>query len=104
MIAFGLSEDQEMVQATVRKLAVEVLRPRQREIEKLRGIPEDLVARCDDLALYTIDVPDALGGMGLGLGSALVVHEELAFGDPAAAVALWSPHLAASALVELADE
>jgi alkylation response protein AidB-like acyl-CoA dehydrogenase len=35
--------------------------------------------------------------------TAALVHEELAFGDPGAAVALWAPHLAAQAILALGD-
>ncbi len=36
--------------------------------------------------------------------TAAIVQEELAFGDPGAAVALWAPHLAAQAILALGDE
>jgi acyl-CoA dehydrogenase len=71
-----------------------------RELEK-RGVPGDLRNRFHDLGVCLIDIPEDAGGMGLGTLTACLVHEELAFGDPGAAVALWGPHLAAAALVEL---
>ncbi|HVQ26251.1 MAG TPA: acyl-CoA dehydrogenase family protein, partial [Planctomycetota bacterium] len=100
MISFSLSDEQEMVRETARKFAVEELRPRLRQLEKA-GIPDELRRRFHELGVSLIDVPEAAGGMGLGATTAALVHEELAFGDPGAAVALWGPHLATAAVVEL---
>lgn len=102
MISFGLSEDQKMVQEMVRKFAEGELRPRHRELEK-KGVPDELQKRFDELGLGLVDAPEELGGMGLGAFTAAVVHEELAWGDPGAAVALWAPHFAVAALLELGD-
>jgi alkylation response protein AidB-like acyl-CoA dehydrogenase len=102
MISFALSEDQQLIQETVRKFALEELRDRARELEKARGVPSSLRKKFAELGVATCDLPEAFGGMGLG--TAVLVHEELAFGDPGAAVALWGPHLVPSALVELGDE
>jgi alkylation response protein AidB-like acyl-CoA dehydrogenase len=103
MISFQLSEDQAMVQETVRKFALEELRPRCRVFEK-EGVPEATRKKLHDLGVTLVDVPEALGGSGLGAFTAALVHEELAFGDPGAAVAAWSPHWLPHALLELASE
>jgi alkylation response protein AidB-like acyl-CoA dehydrogenase len=102
MITFGLSDDQQLVQETVHKFAAEELRPRLRELERARGVPEELQRRFDELHLQRIDVPEAAGGMGMGLASAVLAHEELAWGDPGAALALWSVGHVPAALLELA--
>jgi alkylation response protein AidB-like acyl-CoA dehydrogenase len=101
MIDFSLPEDLQMVQEMVRKFAAEVLRPKAREWETKRAVPDDLRKRFHELGVALCDVPEAAGGMGMGMLAAAVVHEELAFGDPGAAVALWAPHLAGAAIVEL---
>jgi acyl-CoA dehydrogenase len=103
MISFGLEDDQRLVQETVRKLAAEELRPRMRELERA-GVPERLRRRFHEFGLGLIDVPEAYGGHGAPLTTAVIVHEELAFGDPGAAVALCAPHLAAVAIALLGDE
>jgi alkylation response protein AidB-like acyl-CoA dehydrogenase len=103
MISFGLTEDQRMVQETVRKFAEDEVRPVHRECEK-SGVPAPLAKKFGELSLSLIDVPEAMGGMGLGTLTGVLVHEELAWGDPGAAVALWSPHFAAQAIQELADD
>ena len=103
MISFGLEEDQQLIQETVRKFAADELRPRMRDLEK-SGIPDELRKRFFELGLGLIDVPEAYGGQGATLSTTAIVHEELSFGDPGAAVALGAPHLAAQAILLLGDE
>jgi acyl-CoA dehydrogenase len=88
----------------VRKFAVEELRPKLRDFEHARALPEALRRKFHELGLGLVDVPEALGGQGASLVTAAIVQEELAFGDPGAAMALWAPHLFAQALLALGDE
>ena len=103
MISFALEEDQRIVMETVRKFAAEELRPHLRAWERARGVPIEARAKFHGLGLGLIDVPEALGGAGASSLTAALVHEELAYGDPGSAVALWAPHLAATAVVALGD-
>src|SRR3990170_1819843 len=91
MISFALTEDQQMVQETVRKFAAEEIRPRLRDYEKSRDVPDELRKKFHDLGVSLVDVPESLGGVGFGSFTAALVHEELACGDPGAAVTLWAP-------------
>jgi alkylation response protein AidB-like acyl-CoA dehydrogenase len=104
MISFALEEDQQLIQDTVRKFAAESIRPHMREWEKTRELPEALRKQFHELGLGLLDIPESAGGQGAGLVTAALVHEELAFADPGAAVALWAPHLAAQAILGLGDE
>jgi alkylation response protein AidB-like acyl-CoA dehydrogenase len=94
MISFGLEEDQQIIQETVRKFAAEELRPKMRAFEK-SGVPDGLKRKFEEMGLGLDDV---------GLSTAVLVHEELAFGDPGAAVALSAPYDGNRALVALADD
>jgi alkylation response protein AidB-like acyl-CoA dehydrogenase len=94
MISFGLEEDQQIIQETVRKFAAEELRPKMRELEK-SGVPDALRRRFEETGLGLEDVD---------LATAVLVHEELAYGDPGAAVALSAPYEAAHAIALLADD
>jgi alkylation response protein AidB-like acyl-CoA dehydrogenase len=94
MISFGLEEDQQIIQETVRKFAAEELRPNMRAFEK-SGVPDALRKKFDETGLGLDDVP---------LATAVLVHEELAFGDPGAAVALSAPYDGNRALVALAED
>jgi alkylation response protein AidB-like acyl-CoA dehydrogenase len=104
MISFGLEEDQQIIQDTVRKFAGEVVRPRMREWERARGVTAEARRQFHELGLGLIDAPEAAGGAGASALTAALVQEELAFGDAGAAVALWAPHLAPAAILELGDE
>src|SRR5438309_5222649 len=104
MISFGLEEEQAMIQETVRKFAVENLRPKLRELEVARALPDALRHKFHELGLGLLDVPEPLGGQGASLTTLAIVQEELAFGDAGAAVALWAPHLVAQAVMALGDE
>jgi alkylation response protein AidB-like acyl-CoA dehydrogenase len=94
MISFGLEEEQQIIQETVRKFAAEALRPKMRAFEK-SGVPDGLRTQYDELGFGLDDV---------ALATAVLVHEELAFGDPGAAVALAAPYDGNRALAALADD
>ena len=94
MISFGLEEDQQIIQETVRKFAAEALRPKMRAFEK-SGVPDALKKKFDETGLGLDDV---------ALATAVLVHEELAYGDPGAAVALSAPYDGNRTLVALADD
>jgi acyl-CoA dehydrogenase len=94
MISFGLEEDQQIIQETVRKFAAEELRPKMRAFEK-SGVPDGLKKKFDETGLGLDDV---------ALATAVLVHEELAFGDPGAAVALSAPYDGNRMLLALADD
>jgi len=104
MISFSLDEEQQIVQETVRKFAADEVRPHLRAWEKAGAIPADARRAFHELGLGLLDAPESVGGAGASALTAALVHEELAFGDPGAAVALWAPHLAPAAVLELGDE
>jgi acyl-CoA dehydrogenase len=104
VISFALSDDQQIIQDTVRKFAAEELRPRMREFEQAGAVPDALRKKFHELGLALLDAPEDCGGQGLGAVTAVLVHEELAAGDPGCAVALWAPHTAAAAILELGDD
>src|SRR5262249_8570417 len=99
LISFALTEEQELIRDTARKLAAEEIRPRLGDLEAARGVPDALVAKLHALGVMLADLPAELGGEGCL--TACLVHEELAAGDAGAAVALWAPHVLPAALVEL---
>ncbi len=84
MIAFEPSEDQTQMQESVAQLA-KMLRARMRETERARAVPEDLRKRAHELGLGMVSLPQAIGGAGLGMLTAVLLEEEVANGDPGAA-------------------
>jgi alkylation response protein AidB-like acyl-CoA dehydrogenase len=77
-----------LIQATARKFAAEELLPRERESEQRRGVADEVRRRFADTGLGGVELPEALGGAGLGALARAVVLEELAAGDPGATLAL----------------
>src|SRR5258706_14428327 len=102
MISFALEEDQQLIQDTVRKFAAEALRPKMRELEAARAVPDALRRQFHELGLGLLDLPEAVGGQGATLVTAAIVHEGLAFGDPGAAGGPGRPPPGAPALAPVA--
>jgi acyl-CoA dehydrogenase len=103
MIAFEPSEDQKLMQESVAQLA-KSLRARMREVERERGVPEDLRKTAHELGLGMVALPEAIGGAGLGMATAVILEEEIANGDPAAAFGFGGPGAFGAAVAELGTE
>ena len=100
MIAFDPTDDQKLMQETVASFA-KTLRARLRETEKERAVAPDLRKTAHELGLGMVAVPEALGGAGLGLLTAALLEEELAYGDPAAPFGFGGPGALGAAVAEL---
>ncbi|HSO40052.1 MAG TPA: acyl-CoA dehydrogenase family protein, partial [Labilithrix sp.] len=72
-----------------------------RELEKLRGVPEAIRKTAFELGLGLVALPEAVGGAGLGLTTSVLLEEEVAWGDPAAAFAFGGPGAFGFAVLEL---
>ncbi len=104
MIDFAPSEEQQALQAAVRQFAQTVLAPRLRETERLRGFAPDVQSTAIHMGLSVASIPESAGGPGLPLATRVLLEEELAAGDPAAAYALAGPGAYAIAIGELCSE
>ena len=101
MISFEPTEDQKLMVESVAQFAKNALRPRIRELEKLRGVPESIRKTAFELGLGLVALPEAVGGAGLGLTTSVLLEEEVAWGDPAAAFAFGGPGAFGLAVLEL---
>jgi len=88
MFDFDLDEDLALVVETTRAFATETLWPRLREHERERGVGASVRDRYQEIGLAGLELPEALGGSGLGALARVGVNEELAAGDAGAAIAL----------------
>ena len=104
MIAFEPTEDQQLILGTVAEFARSNLGPRAREFEKAGAVAEDVRRAAQELSLAMAHVPDSVGGQGLGLLTAVLINEELAYGDAAAPFGLPGFGAYTLAALELADE
>ena len=104
MIAFSPTEDQKLMADSVGQFARTVLRPKLREHEKARALPEAVRRTAHELGLGLVALPEAIGGAGLGMTTAVILEEEVAWGDPAAAFGFGGPGAFGFAVRELATE
>ncbi|HEY8076775.1 MAG TPA: acyl-CoA dehydrogenase family protein, partial [Labilithrix sp.] len=102
MISFRPTEDQKLMVDSVAQLAKTTLRPKMRDFERARAVPEDVRKTVHELGLGLVALPEAIGGAGLGMTTAVLLEEEIAWGDPAAGFALGGPGALGFALLELA--
>jgi acyl-CoA dehydrogenase len=102
MIGFEPTEDQKLMQDSVAAFA-KGLRTRIRDFEKGRALPADVRKAAHALGLGLVAIPEALGGSGLGMTTAVLLEEEVAFGDPAAPFGFGGPGAFGLAVAELAD-
>ena len=100
MIAFSPNEDQRMMIDAARQLG-KTLAGRIREFEKAGGLPADVRKTAHEMGLGTAYLPEAVGGMGLGMATAALLEEEIAAGDPAAGFGLGGPGAFGLAMAEL---
>jgi alkylation response protein AidB-like acyl-CoA dehydrogenase len=88
MIDFELPEELALLVETAKSFAAAELRPREREHEAARAVSDEAARRFREIGLAGLELPEANGGAGLGALARALVLEELAFGDPGAALAL----------------
>jgi alkylation response protein AidB-like acyl-CoA dehydrogenase len=101
MIAFEPTEDQSLMRDSVAQFAKGTLAPRVRETERLRAVAEDVRKTAHEMGIALVALPEAAGGQGLGMLTAVLLEEELGSADPAAAFALPGPGAFGTAVVEL---
>ncbi len=103
MISFALGESLELLERATSRFANEVVRPQLRRSEGA-GVDRGLVEAAHALGLGALQVPEALGGAGLGMRGAIVALEALATGDAAASLILDGGQATIATLLELGDE
>jgi butyryl-CoA dehydrogenase len=72
-----LSEDQKLLQETVRRFAEEVVRPRAKEIDESGEFPRGFYDQAGELGLAGVSVPEEYGGAGMDVVSYCLVIEEI---------------------------
>jgi acyl-CoA dehydrogenase len=72
-----LSEEQQLLQETVRRFAAEVVAPRAREIDETGEFPRAFFDQAGELGLAGVTVPEEYGGAGMDMISYCLVVEEI---------------------------
>ena len=104
MFDFDLGDELELIAETAKSFAHEELLPRLRDHEVAREVSAEDRKRFAEIGLAGLELPEDLGGAGLGAVARAVVNEELAAGDPGAALALDPLGPALYPLLELGGE
>jgi alkylation response protein AidB-like acyl-CoA dehydrogenase len=104
VIDFTLSDELALLRDTARGFARDHLRDAEREAEAARAPSGAARAAYRAIGLAELELPEALGGAGLGALARALVQEELAAADPGAALALDPLGPALYALAELGGE
>lgn len=74
---FELTEEQRMIQKTVRKFMVEEIEPKVEEIDREDKFPPDVWKRMGDLGLLGIILPEDYGGSGYDYLTGVLVTEQM---------------------------
>jgi alkylation response protein AidB-like acyl-CoA dehydrogenase len=84
----ALTAEQEEIRALAREFAERELRPRTAAWDQGRALDEDVFGKLAEVGFLGMTVPEAHGGLGLDPLTYVLVLEELAWGDPAAALSV----------------
>jgi len=86
---FELSEELRELQATVRRIAQDKVKPRAREIDETGEYPQDLFEVFRDAGLLGLCIPEEFGGAGAGiLGLTIAIEEVSKYSNTAALMLL----------------
>ena len=75
---FELTEQQQLVQDTARRFALEQILPTLEEEEKKHEFRQDRVAAMGELGFFTCVLPEDLGGSGMGFLESVLMAEQIA--------------------------
>ena len=105
MIDFQPTDEQQLVIDTVRDFAAKEIRPKARECDESKQLPEKLIAQAHELGLVANALPESAGGGGeRSAVTGALVAEELAFADLSIALAILSPALCAFPISEFGTD
>lgn len=79
-IDFGLSDDQRSYQDLARKFTRENIIPVAKHHDETMEYPWEIIKKAHEVGLVNTHIPEAFGGIGLGLKECALISEELAFG------------------------
>lgn len=77
-MAYGISEEQQLMVNIAKEFAVNEVRPRAKEVDATDERPQDLVKRAAELGFRGILIPEEWGGLGAGLLTQVMIVEVLA--------------------------
>lgn len=106
MVSFELSDDQRMISETVKKFAMNEMRPIYRQCDEEGKIPPGFISKAWELFLIPNNIPEEFGGVGEPRSAltGAILAEELAYGDLSLAVAALAPATVVYPLIEFGTD
>ncbi len=104
MFSLRLSEEQKQLQEMVRKFTKEEIIPKAAHYDQTGEFPRDLVNKAWELGIMNTHIPEAYGGMGLGVFEGCIILEELGYGCTGISTALTSNSLASAPVLVAGSE
>ena len=104
MVDFALTEEEEMLRDLAHEFAESELRPNAEHWDNNREYPREVIRLAHETGLTNLHVPESCGGMGMGVMAEVLVHEELAWGDPGFATAAYANGLTSAPIITGATE
>jgi acyl-CoA dehydrogenase len=105
VIDFEPTDEQSLIVETLRQFAENEIRPKARECNETRKLPDEVLAHAHELGLVSGGIDAAFGGGGeRSAVTGALIAEELAWGDLSIALAILSPTLLALPLQDLGSD
>ena len=99
-----MTEEQHEYQSLARKFAREVIIPKAKHHDETGEYPSDILKQAWELGLLNTHIPEAYGGLGLGVLDSALITEELAFGCTGIQTAAEANGLAEAPVILAANE
>jgi alkylation response protein AidB-like acyl-CoA dehydrogenase len=97
VIAFGVTEEEQLLEDSARRFGDDRLRGAERDHEHDRGYPAGVRSEYAEMGFGAMTLPEAMGGADLPFAVVARAWERLAAGDPAAPIAMGIPGITALA-------
>ncbi|MBC7474437.1 MAG: acyl-CoA dehydrogenase family protein [Candidatus Sericytochromatia bacterium] len=99
MVNFGLSEEQQQLQQLARDFSKNEIAPKAKHYDETREFPWEVLKKAWDVGIMNTHVPEAYGGLGLGVFESCLIAEENAWGCTGIGTAMEANSLAQAPVI-----
>ncbi|TNF22933.1 MAG: acyl-CoA dehydrogenase [Deltaproteobacteria bacterium] len=104
MVDFTLTDEQELLRQLARDFAKNEIMPVAAHHDETGEFPVEVVAKAWEAGLVNTKIPEAYGGLGLGVFESCLIAEELGFGCTGITTAIEANNLAEAPLIVAASD
>ncbi len=104
MVDFTLSEEQDLLRQLARDFAKNEIIPVARHHDETGEFPVEVVKKAWEAGLLNTKIPEAYGGLGLGVFESAIIAEELGYGCTGITTAIEGNNLAEAPLIVAASD